>query len=170
MIGMFCSMACLCTSMQGPFKTTAIKLEMYTSFGTCVAVTDLSFVMLSWWHMRSCLTLMALIYERAVCKFGYFPWGFSESNAFPALSLSERAFPVVCKDHLIFQGICGTRVLWLWLAAMPVWIIPGRRTIALLYGKFRDLLQSVFFKGDLCLKFIDFQWKRQCPIQEKAGM
>lgn len=31
-------------------------------------------------------------------------------------------------------------------------------------------LTAYFFKGDLCLKFIDLQWKGQCPVEEKAGM
>jgi len=91
----------------GAGQDSGYKLEISTRFGICVAVTDLSFVTLLWWHMRSYQNLITLIFERSSCKFGYFPWGFSESNAFPALSLSESAFLVVCKDHLIFQGMCG---------------------------------------------------------------
>lgn len=74
-------------------------------------MTDLSFVKFPWWHMIIYLNLITLIYERDHCKLGYFPWGFSESEAFSASSLSERGFTVVYKDHHIFQGICGTRVM-----------------------------------------------------------
>lgn len=77
---------------------------MSTILGICVVGTDLSFVSLSWWHMRSYLNLIPLIYERTGCKFDYFPWGFSESTAFLALSLSEGALPVACQDHLTFRA------------------------------------------------------------------
>lgn len=92
----------------GAVQDNCYKLEISNRFGICIAATDLSSVVLSQGHMRSCLNQISLIYERCGCNFGDFQWGFSENIAFPALSLSERLFPVVWKAHLIFQGTCGT--------------------------------------------------------------
>lgn len=141
----------------GAVQDSCYKLEISTRFGTCIAVTDLSFIILSWWPMRSCLNPIALIYERGGCKFGYFPWGFSESNAFPAFSLSERAFPVACKGHLIFRVLVGhLSVMALVGSDACVDYHRGRRTIALLCGKFIDLLQSVFIREIFALSSLIF--------------
>lgn len=47
------------------------------------------------------------------------------------------------KTTISFRAFVG-HVLWLWLVAMPVWIILGGRTIALFCWEFIDLLQSIF--------------------------
>lgn len=86
----------------GVVQANCCKLEISTRFGTCIAVTDISFEILSWRHVRSYLNLIALIYERAGSKLDV-SHGASQkatlSLPFPYL----RAFPVVCKDHFIFH-------------------------------------------------------------------
>lgn len=129
----------------GAFQDNCYKLEMFTMLRICMVGTDLSFVTLSWWHMRSYLNLILLIYERTGCKFDYFPWGFSESNAFPALFLSEGALPVACKDHLTFRAFVGHACITV-LVGNNTCVGYLRKTIALLCRKFKKLSLSIFIR------------------------
>lgn len=78
---------------------------------------------------------------------------------------------MVCKGHLIFGVIVG-HICVMALVGSDACVGYYRRQknyCVIMWEVYRPLTVC-FFKGDFCLKFIDLQWKSQCPIEEKAGM
>lgn len=115
--------------------------------------------------MRSYLNLILLIYERTGCKFDYFPWGFSESNAFPALFLSEgpscgRQRSPYFQGHACITVLVGNNTCVNYL----------RKTIALLCRKFIELSLSIFIREIFALNLLLFSRRAIASAEEEAGM